>query len=549
MTTQTVFRIASISKGLTGLAALKLQEQGKLKLTDTLRQWAPEHAVENAWEATDPVRLVHLLEHTSGLPDSRFSEYAHNDPTPATLAQSLAFAPHYRVTRWRPGSRHAYSNVGHALAAAIIEKASGQRFEDYVHDNIFVPLGMTSTSYFLTPEQRANSTTMYWSGNGQPAPYTNPIYRASSSVTASIEDMANYVRFHLQRGRLDERQVLQPASMDRLEVPGSLPAVHAGVTTGYGLGNTAFFDRGYEWHGHDGYIDAALSSMAYCPELDLGVVILINSNNGHTFHQIKRSVRRYMMRGIPETSRPPSLPIAQTLQESLPGYYLNISPRNEGFKDFAEYLRNVRVLRADEQGITFGSPFLRRPSRWLAVSDRLFRHETASKPGLAVLTGENGEVLLQNDHGTFQRTWPAGFWIVIFGMLTSVVLLISAVLFAVVWGTRKAFGRLKNAGPLSLRLWPLVGAAGLFGFITFYVNVQEGWGPVIGTRNAWTMGVMLMTLLVPLSAIASTVTVWRNRRTPMNRVAYWHAVVVTCALLFVTGFFWSWELIGIRLWA
>jgi hypothetical protein len=361
--------------------------------------------------------------------------------------------------------------------------------------------------------------------------------------------MANYVRFHLQRGRLDDRQVLQPASMDRLEVPTTLPAVQAGVTTGYGLGNTAFFDRGYEWHGHNGYIDAALSSMAYCPELNLGVVILINTNNSHTFWQIRRLVWGYMMRDIPENSRPPSIPISETLQRSLPGYYLNISPRNEGFKDFAEYLHNVVVLRADEQGITFGSPFLRRPSRWLAVSDQLFRHETASKPALAVIAGENGEVLLQNDHGTFQRIWPAGFWIVIFGMLISIVLLISAILFAVVWGTRKAFGRLKNAGPLSLRLWPLVGAAGLFGFITFYLNVLEGRVHVVGTRNVWTIGVMLMTLLVPLSAIASAMTVWRNRRTPMNRVAYWHAAIVTCALLFVTGFFWSWELIGIRLWA
>ncbi|HXR07449.1 MAG TPA: serine hydrolase domain-containing protein, partial [Candidatus Acidoferrum sp.] len=107
VTAETLFRIGSVSKAFVALAALQLQEEGKLKLTDTVRQWTPEVAFGNRWEATDPVRLVHLMEHTSGFDDIRPREYALNDPTPIALKDALAFGASSRVCRWRPGTRMA----------------------------------------------------------------------------------------------------------------------------------------------------------------------------------------------------------------------------------------------------------------------------------------------------------------------------------------------------------------------------------------------------------------------------------------------------------
>src|ERR1700733_10724383 len=81
VTTNTLFRLGWISKSFVAVAALQLQEQGKLKLTDTVRQWLPDVPFASPWEATNPVRLVHLLEHTSGFDDMHFCEYALDDPT------------------------------------------------------------------------------------------------------------------------------------------------------------------------------------------------------------------------------------------------------------------------------------------------------------------------------------------------------------------------------------------------------------------------------------------------------------------------------------
>jgi CubicO group peptidase (beta-lactamase class C family) len=80
VTPDTLFRIGSVSKSIVSLSILKLEEQGKLHLTDTARSLAPEIPFSNPWESTDPVRIVNLLEHTTGFDDLHFSEYANNDP-------------------------------------------------------------------------------------------------------------------------------------------------------------------------------------------------------------------------------------------------------------------------------------------------------------------------------------------------------------------------------------------------------------------------------------------------------------------------------------
>ena len=158
-TADTLFRIGSVSKAFAALAALQLQEEGKLKLTDTVRQCGKGRRCRlfsNPWEATDPVRLVHLMEHTTGFDDIHLREYALNDPTPMGLQEALAFGASSRVSRWRPGSRMAYCNSGPAVLAAVIEKVTGERFEDYVQEHFFNPLHMDTASYFYTPavEQR-----------------------------------------------------------------------------------------------------------------------------------------------------------------------------------------------------------------------------------------------------------------------------------------------------------------------------------------------------------------------------------------------------------
>jgi CubicO group peptidase (beta-lactamase class C family) len=230
----TLFRIWSTSKAFTSLAVLMLVDQGKLSLDDSVRKLAPEVWFENPWEATDPVRVVHLLEHTTGWEDVHLRELAEDAPD-LSLAQALDYDHHSRVSRWPPGTRFAYSNSGAAVAAYIVEKLTHQRFEDFVEQNLFHPIGMKTATYFRPAPGTAAS--LYHSDGKTTYAYWNILFRPSGSINASAEDMAPYLQLYLNRGRVNATQIVPSSDVDRMETPASSWAAKAGMTTGYGLTN------------------------------------------------------------------------------------------------------------------------------------------------------------------------------------------------------------------------------------------------------------------------------------------------------------------------
>jgi len=156
-TAETLFRIGSTSKGFASLSILMLADQGKLSLNDPVHKLAPEVWFENRWEASDPVRVVHLLEHTTGWDDIHLREYAKDAPGRMGLREALDYDHHSRTSRWRPGTRMAYCNSGPAVAAYIVEKLTGQRFEDFVEQNFFRPRDEDSHIFRASPWKRYHS--------------------------------------------------------------------------------------------------------------------------------------------------------------------------------------------------------------------------------------------------------------------------------------------------------------------------------------------------------------------------------------------------------
>ena len=199
-TADTLFRIGSTSKAFASLSILKLAREGKLSLDDPVRKLAPDLSFENRWESTDPVRVVHLLEHTTGWDDMHLKEYAKDAPG-FDLRTALEFGRASRVSRYVPGTRMSYCNTGPTVAAYIVEKVTGQRFEDYVQQNFFNPFGMKTATYFAPPA--GTGSTLYHGDGKSPYPYWNIIYRPAGSINASANDMAPYVQFYLNRGTVN----------------------------------------------------------------------------------------------------------------------------------------------------------------------------------------------------------------------------------------------------------------------------------------------------------------------------------------------------------
>ncbi len=155
---KSVFQIASVTKQFTAVAIMMLHEQGKLEYSDTVQRFIPEFPYKN-------ITIKQLLAHRSGLPNYMYfspkywkkkKEYMSNEDV---LTQMIKFQPRPEFT---PDRRYKYSNTGYAMLALIVERISGQPFHTFMEQNVFQPIGMTSTFVY----DPANSKTTEYETNG-----------------------------------------------------------------------------------------------------------------------------------------------------------------------------------------------------------------------------------------------------------------------------------------------------------------------------------------------------------------------------------------------
>ena len=154
-TPETVYHWWSMTKMATATAILQLHDQGQLNIDDEVTNYLPFFEVDYPAPDSPPITIRHLLNHTSGLPDTipAMIGWVH---TADEVVDQTAFLqrelPNYRKLRFAPGSDNAYSNLGYMVLGAIIEVVSGETYEAYVTSHILQPLDMKQTAYVVTAE-------------------------------------------------------------------------------------------------------------------------------------------------------------------------------------------------------------------------------------------------------------------------------------------------------------------------------------------------------------------------------------------------------------
>jgi CubicO group peptidase (beta-lactamase class C family) len=547
VTPDTLFRIGSVSKSFVSLSILKLEEQGKLHLTDTAQSLAPEIAFRNPWESTDPIRIVNLLEHTTGFDDLHFPEYANNDPTPLTLRAGLGFHPHSRTSRWRPGTCFSYCNSGPPIAAYIVEKITGQRFEDYVKENFFRPLHMDSADYFLTPAVAQKLTVLYHSDGKTPYGYWHILVRPSGAINSSAREMANYVQFFLNRGSFAGTQLLTSASIERMERPTTTLAAQAGMRSGYGLSNYVTIADGFVYHGHNGGVEGGLTELAYLPDRSLGYVFFINSANGDAFEQIGKLVRAYVTRDLPKPSLPSPVGMNVAALRPFLGYAEPVTPRQE-ITRFLDRILGVRRFKLDKGKLAI-SKVIGGPEKWyVAVADYLFRDEKEPLPTLALIPSSPDGPLLQTDRTTYRPVSPVTVWTECGLGAAWLLLMASSVLFALIWIPRKLLGKPGGAPYLSIRVVPLLSLASLASAGALFAVSGDDLLQRFGKPTVWSVGFCALTWVFALTAVLGLVLTLRARASAVHPGVYAHALALSLSNTLIAGYLAYWGVIGYRSW-
>lgn len=539
-TADTPFRAGSISKSVTGIAVMTLVEQGKLSLEARLADLAPEVAFVNPWENSDPVRLVNLLEHTTGWPDigPRILT-AEGKGWPLLMgvqASSFDF-----VSRWRPGYFPVYNNAGPAVAGFVIEKATGQSFDAYVRDTVLRPMGMASADFDLPPALAARMAKSY-EADGRETPYQYIILGPAGSLTVSARELAQLVRFYLGRGEVDGARILAEPSVARVERSDSTLASRYGFTNGYGLGDAPIPDAGVTFHGHNGGIDGFTSVLGYSVATHSGYVLMANGGEGVDFASpASQLVRAYLTRNTP-LKPPPTFAVEAKVLERYAGIYRSITPPNRLLRPFVEILGLVRVSAADGHLVVSGNAFY-------PTAEHSFRRSDRDEPTLAFLE-HRGEVYRIGPFGAARKEplWRVAL-IATVGLAIVGGLLV-ALLLTPVWILAAVRGRLANRGGAAVRLLPpsaLIAVALTFGLPIAALSSSGMTGVHrLATVGPYSLAIFVSSLLFPLLAALGLRAAWRARqaRATVRRFAHLTCAAVLVLAAYAAAIGW----IGIRTW-
>ena len=544
----TIYRIGSTSKMFVALSVLQLVEEGRLSLDDRLADLAPDIEFENPWEETHPVRVVHLLEHTTGWDDIHLPEYAHNDPAPATLKEGLDFHPHSRKSRWQPGTRPSYCNAGPPVAAYIIEKITGQDFEDYVQQNFFSPLGMSSSTYRRDERVQQKGATLY--ANGQPVDYWHIAMRPSGAINASPDDMARFLRMFLGRGTVDGVQYVSEESLSRMETAKTTNAANIGLEVGYGLNNYTSRHEHWIYHGHNGGVEGGLTELAYLPAANVGYAFMISTGSGQAFGDISDLIRNYQTKDLPE----PELPEPAALTDAdlaIAGLHHGINSRQQ-LSYFIDRVLGVERLWF-EDGELQRKPLLGGTvTSYLPAGDGLYRSPEAGKVVMATAVDPVAGPVIHAGNLVMKPVSS----LVAYGQLVVVVLwalsILTSFLYFLVWGVRKLRGKVPAGASTRIRVWPLLASVSIVAFIVSFsagMTSMANTFQFLGKPSPVSIAVMIFTIAFAVFAALGVYTAIKERAAAMNRFNYWYSTTTSFVHALVAAYLMWFGVIGIQTWA
>ncbi|MGH7525291.1 MAG: serine hydrolase domain-containing protein, partial [Gemmatimonadales bacterium] len=518
----TLFLPGSVSKLFTWTAVMQLVERGKLDLDRDVNQYL-DFTIPPAFGA--PVTLRHLLTHTPGFEEVNKNLFS----TDSTGVESLdAFVKGWVPTRiFPPGRVPAYSNYATAVAGYIVQRVSGEPFEEYVERHIFAPLGMERSTFRqpLPAGLKAGMAKGYDVASEEPKPFEMVIPGPAGSLSATGEDMGRFMIAHLQNGRYGDRKILQPETaklMHRTSLT-ILPAVNRMVLGFYESNRNG---RRAIAHGGDTYVFH--SDLHLFIDDGVGIYISLNSAGKEGASGPIRSAlfEQFADRYLPgeETTGRVDPQTAEAHAELLAGTYDNSRRSESNFLSVLGLLGPAKVTVNEDTTISLGllTGLDGEPKRWRETAPFVWR-EVDGKNVLSAKV-ENGKVaMLSGDEVSpymmFLPTpwWKSPGWLTPLVGLSVAALLLQSILWPVAVLVRRRYRApfpLAGHEAVAHRRMRFAAAAVLIVLVAWgvtFMTMVSDISALTSERDAWFWVLQLLSLMVFAGSAA---------------VALWHAWVV-----------------------
>jgi CubicO group peptidase (beta-lactamase class C family) len=276
-TNHTKYKLASISKQLTATGLMILVERGLIDLDKPVNDYLGKvklyARIGDAEEAT--VRRV--VNHTSGMPLHSQHFYKTESYQPPPMDETIS---RYGILVTVPGERFQYSNLGYGLIGYVISRTSGKSYADFMHEEVFVPLGMDRTSVYLGQGLEDGQAVTYAPDDSVVPPYLSDSPGATA-IVSSAHDLIRFGMFHLKNNLPDQRAIITEATIDKMQIPspetGPLEEWEC-AGSGYGIGWVISTTKdNLRAVRHDGGAVGVSTTLTLIPKENIAVVILSNT--------------------------------------------------------------------------------------------------------------------------------------------------------------------------------------------------------------------------------------------------------------------------------
>lgn len=278
VTPKTLFAIGSISKSFTVSAMGMLVDEGKLDWDKPVRDYLP------SFKLYDPVASEHvtprdLVTHRTGLPRHDLVWYS-SDFSRGDMVRRLQYLEPSKDLRYA----YQYNNLMFMTAGYLVGQVAGTSWEDFVRSRILTPLDMTSTNFSVVDSQKSTDFALPYQNAKdvvKEVPFHNVDQIApAGAVNSCVEDMAQYLLFHLSKGKHGDQRLLSENNSNQMQVPQMVEPNserwrEIGLAS-YGMAFNLSAYRGHKMVSHGGAIDGFTAQFAFLPQDQIGIVALAN---------------------------------------------------------------------------------------------------------------------------------------------------------------------------------------------------------------------------------------------------------------------------------